>query len=213
MSTDWIELLLHPVRIRIITALRAQPVLTTAQLAERMSDVAQATLYRQVATLLEAGVIEVEGEDRTRGPAERRYRLRPEGAKITPDAAAAMTIDDHRRAFTAAMGSLIGEFNWYLDQPGANPRRDRVSYRYMVLWLTEREMEQFQGRVQEALFELMRRPAPRSSRPYLVTPICFPTAGSGGQEVRRVAGRKPAARRSGRKRGPTRLEAHRPLIE
>ena len=179
MSTDWIELLLHPIRIRIITALRAQQVLTTAQLADRMPDVAQATLYRQVATLLDAGVLEVESEDRSRGPAERRYRLRPDGAKITVEAAAAMSLDDHRRAFTAAMGALIGEFNWYVDQAGADPGRDRVSYRHMVLWLTEGEMEALQGRVQEALFELMRRPASPSSRPYLVTPICFPTAGPG----------------------------------
>ncbi len=179
MSTDWIELLLHPVRIRIVTALRARGVLTTAQLAERMRDVSQATLYRQVATLLEAGVLEVDSEDRSHGPAERRYRLRPDGAKITVEDARAMSLDDHRRGFTAAMGALIGEFNWYLDQAGADPARDRVSYRHMVLWLTEQEMEALQNRVQEAAFELMRRrPAP-SSRPYLVTPICFPTAGPG----------------------------------
>ncbi|MFR9779961.1 hypothetical protein ACL02O_28380 [Micromonospora sp. MS34] len=40
---------------------------------------------------------------------------------IDADAAAAMTLEDHRRGFAAAMAVLIAEFNAYLDRDGTDP--------------------------------------------------------------------------------------------
>ena len=51
------ELVLHPVRLRIVQAFLGTPSLTTAQLRERLPDVPAATLYRQVATLVEGGLL------------------------------------------------------------------------------------------------------------------------------------------------------------
>ncbi len=60
------------------------------------------------------------GEQRVHGAVERRYRLRQDRAVIDADAAAAMTLEDHRRGFAAAMAVLIAEFNAYLDRDGAD---------------------------------------------------------------------------------------------
>ena len=48
------DILLHPVRLRIVLAV-ANDEITTADLAERLPDVATATLYRHIATLLDKG--------------------------------------------------------------------------------------------------------------------------------------------------------------
>ena len=51
----------------LVLALAAQQEMTTAQLAERLPDVAHATLYRHVAVLAEGGGLEVVDERRVRG--------------------------------------------------------------------------------------------------------------------------------------------------
>ena len=50
MSEATADILLHPVRLRIVLSFGSEQ-LTTAQLAQRLPGVSHATLYRQVATL------------------------------------------------------------------------------------------------------------------------------------------------------------------
>ena len=80
------ELLLHPVRLRIVHAVIDGRPFTTSDLCARLPDVSQATIYRQVALLAAGGLVELDREDRVRGAVERTYRLQP-GADL----------DDRRR--------------------------------------------------------------------------------------------------------------------
>ncbi len=66
-----VDLLLHPVRLRIVHGLFGGRELTTTQLGARMPDVSKVTVYRQVAMLVEGGFMEVAGEQRVRGAVER----------------------------------------------------------------------------------------------------------------------------------------------
>ena len=67
-----VDLLLHPVRLRVVHALSGGAALTTAQLGARMPEVSKVTVYRQVAALVDGGFLEVAGEQRVRGAVERR---------------------------------------------------------------------------------------------------------------------------------------------
>ena len=134
------ELLLHPVRLRVVHALSAGRDLTTGELCDRMPEVSKVTVYRHVALLVEAGFLEVADEHRVRGAVERRYRLRQDRPPVDDKAAAATSLDDHRRGFAAAMVVLIAEFNAYLDREGSNPAADAVSYRQGTLWLSPDEL-------------------------------------------------------------------------
>jgi DNA-binding transcriptional ArsR family regulator len=78
------HVLLHPIRMRVVLALGSES-LATKQIHQRLPDVAQASLYRAVSRLVEAGVI-AEVERRRRGGAiERVYRVasRPESALVS----------------------------------------------------------------------------------------------------------------------------------
>ena len=86
-------------------------------------------MYRQVGLLADGGILEVAEEQRVHGTVERRYRLQRARAVIGADTAAAMSREDHRRGFTAAMAALLAEFNTYLDREHADPFADSVSYR------------------------------------------------------------------------------------
>ncbi|MDI2127535.1 helix-turn-helix domain-containing protein [Yinghuangia seranimata] len=172
---DTVDLLLHPVRLRVVHALSGGRELTTGELCARMPEVSKVTVYRHVALLAESGFLEVAGEQRVRGAVERRYRLRRDRPAIDGEAAAAMTPDDHRRGFAAAMVTLIAEFNAYLDHDGADPVADSVGYRQGTLWLDPDELAALLGDLLSVLHpRLANGPAP-GRRPYLISPILFPT--------------------------------------
>jgi len=173
MSTPTTDLLLHPVRMRIVNALSGARTLTTSELRQRMAEFGQATVYRHVARLVDAGVIEVEAEQRIRGAVERRYRLRPERARISEESAAAMSLDDHRRAFTAAMAALLADFGGYLELDGANPPKDMVGYRHFTLWLDKAELASLVAQVKGILTRLNYEPKP-GRYPYRLSTIFFP---------------------------------------
>ncbi|MEO6083789.1 MAG: helix-turn-helix domain-containing protein [Umezawaea sp.] len=170
---DTVELLLHPVRLRVVHAMSGRT-LTTAQLCARMPDVSKATVYRHVALLAEGGVLEVEGEQRVHGAVERSYRLRRDRAVIDADTAASATPDDHRRVFATAMATLIAEFNAYLDRDSADPTADAVGYRQHAVWLSQDELMAMIGELREVIApRLANEPSPERRR-HLLSPILFP---------------------------------------
>ncbi|MBG0832457.1 helix-turn-helix domain-containing protein [Planomonospora sp. ID67723] len=138
-----VDLLLHPVRLRIVQALLGDRRMTTAALAAELSDVSTATLYRHVGTLTEAGVLEVVEEQRVRGAVERTYALRLPAAQIAEEDLAAMSPEDHRRAFMAFTAGLLADFDRYTGRGDVDLRRDGVGYRQAALWLSDEELAEF----------------------------------------------------------------------
>ena len=171
---DSVELLLHPVRLRVVHAMSGGLARTTAQLCARMPDVSQATVYRHVGLLADAGILEVASEQRVRGFVERSYRLRRDRATIDPDRVKAATADDHRRAFATAMAVLLAEYNSYLDLESADPHADLVGYRQHAVWLSADERLALIGEMQKAIVPVLgNEPAPGHTQ-HLLSPILFP---------------------------------------
>jgi DNA-binding transcriptional ArsR family regulator len=139
------DLLLHPVRLRIVKAFLGDRALTTAQLAGELSDVPVGSLYRHVALLTEAGVLHVVAEQRRRGAVERTYRLRPAAAQIQPDEVEAMSRDEHGLAFMAFVAGLLDDFDQYVASDRFDPIRDRAAYRVAAMWLSDAEYTEFLG--------------------------------------------------------------------
>jgi DNA-binding transcriptional ArsR family regulator len=168
------ELLIHPVRLRIVHAMSGDRALTTAQLCARISDVSKATVYRHVGVLADAGVLEVDGEQRVHGAVERRYRLRRDRAVIDAAAGASVSLDQHRHVFATAMAILIAEFNAYLDRDHADPVADSVGYRQHAIWLSADERAELISELRNAILpRLGNQPAP-DRRQHLLSPILFP---------------------------------------
>jgi DNA-binding transcriptional ArsR family regulator len=176
-----IELLLSPLRLRIIHAVLDGRPFTTTQLSDRIADVSRATVYRQVAVLSEAGLLEIDGEERVRGAVERTYRLRVARAAMNQDAIAAMTVEDHQRLFTAAVGALLAEFNAYLGRDGADPLTDSVSYRQFSLWLSKEEKAELVRDLTATLASLVKNGPTAERRQHMFSTILFPTDDPGAE--------------------------------
>lgn len=134
------DLLLHPVRLRIVKSFLGDRALTTAELAAELDDVPAGSLYRHVSLLTKAGVLQVVAERRVRGAVERTYTLRVFAAQIQPGEARAMTLDEHGQAFTAYVAGLLADFDRYLASDPQDPVGDGANYRVAALWLTDAEL-------------------------------------------------------------------------
>lgn len=145
------NLLLHPVRMRILQTLIGSEPLTTAQLRDHLPDIAPATMYRHIATLTRAEVLEVASEKRVRGTTERSYQVRREKALVDEDARTTMNREDHRQAFTAFSGALMADFDRYLARDDAEPATDGVAYRQGAVWLTDEEFTALIEEIQDAV--------------------------------------------------------------
>jgi DNA-binding transcriptional ArsR family regulator len=172
---DILELLGHPVRLRIVHAMRGGRTLTTAQLCARLPDVSKAMVYRHVDLLATGGVLEVTEERRVRGAVERHYRLCQDRARIDPGTAASLTPEDHRRAFATAVATLVAEFNAYLDRDNTNPATDPVGYRQHAVWLNGDELTAMIKELREAIVPRLANPPTPDRTRYLLSPILFPS--------------------------------------
>lgn len=167
-------LLLHPVRLRIVQAFLGGRDLTTADLRRELPEVAPATLYRQVNTLLDGGLLEVADERRVRGAVERTLRLRADRASVDAAEAATMTREEHRSGFLTFAAALIADFDRYLDRDDIDLGRDLVGYRQTALNLSDEEMLDFLRRYGELLGSVIGRPLTADRTRRLFTTVVVP---------------------------------------
>jgi Helix-turn-helix domain len=133
------DLLLHPVRLRIVKAFLGDRALTTGQLAAELDDVPPGSLYRHVAMLAKAGVLQVVAERRVRGAVERTYTLRLFAARISPEEARRMSPEEHAQAFMVYVAGMLADADRYLASGPVDPARDGADYQVGALWLTDTE--------------------------------------------------------------------------
>ena len=169
-----LALLLHPVRMRLVHAMRAAGPLTTRELCARLPDLPKATVYRQVERLARGGVFQVESERQARGAIERRYRLDPPAAAVSVEDARSMTLGDHGRTFSAAMTALMADFAAYLDGDDADPSADKVSYRQYVVWLSPEERSRLIAELGRIVRAVAQNAPSRTRAPHILSTVFFP---------------------------------------
>jgi hypothetical protein len=164
------DLLLHPVRLRIVQAFLGERALTTGELRDELPDVPAGSLYRHVARLVDGGVLAVVSERRVRGAVERTYVLRASRARIGVDEIAAMSREEHRQAFLAFLAGLIGDFDRYLAREEIDPLRDGATYNLAGMWLDDAEFAELARELAIVLQPRMANdPAPGRTRRILAT--------------------------------------------
>ncbi|MEU8205913.1 helix-turn-helix domain-containing protein [Streptosporangium sp. NPDC049046] len=181
MSTStgrWAELALHPVRIRILGAV-AGGRRTASDLAGLLPDVPQATLYRQIATLAKAGLLEVVDERKVGGATERIYAVAQGGVTPTAEALASTSTEDHARYFTAFVSSLLSEFSRYLAREHVDLAADGAGYQQLVLHLDDEEFIRFAQGFAELVQPLLTNEPGRGRTARLLATILLPLTKEG----------------------------------
>ena len=168
------DLLLHPVRLRIVQAFLGDRALTTSQLSAELADVPAASLYRHVARLVNAGVLQVVAERRVRGAVERTYVLRLAAARVPLADLDAMSADDHRQIFLAFVAGLLANFDRYLARGKVDFARDGVAFGIEGLWLTDAEFADMMRDIYRVLEQRRANPPKRGRRRRLLASVLLP---------------------------------------
>lgn len=182
MPASQADLLLHPIRMRIILALVGRQ-MTAYQLAAALPDVPQATLYRHIGKLAQGGVLRVAEERPIRGTVEKVYTLVEGMARVTPEQMAAAGRDDHLRYFLTFLVSLLDSYARYLKRDSIDPVADGVGYSTLALYLSDEEFQQLAAALQAAVLPMLSNEPGPERRRRIVATIVLPDA-EGGENAK-----------------------------
>ncbi|WP_409300484.1 helix-turn-helix domain-containing protein [Peribacillus sp. SCS-155] len=151
MNVNKTKLILHPVRMKIIQSLVGGKRRTAFNLMDHIKDVPQATLYRHLNKLLEAGLIEVVQENQARGMTEKVYALKqPSNHGLEH-----VTKEQHMDLFFSFLAQLMGDYERYLETD-YDLVRDGVSYRVARMHLTDVEFLELARNIGKLIGEAMQ---------------------------------------------------------
>ncbi len=186
------DLLLHPVRLRIVKAFLGDRALTTTKLAEELADVPTGSLYRQVARLAKEGVLQVVAEQRVRGAVERTYTMRSAAVAMQPGEIAAMTPTDHAHAFMAFLAGALDDFDRYIATNPTDPARDGAGYRMGAMWLSDNEYAELLRELTTVLQPRAANAPRKGRRRRLLYGIALPTPEHDPPASKQAGSRRPS---------------------
>jgi DNA-binding transcriptional ArsR family regulator len=140
VPTKAVNLILHPVRLRIIqTLVRRER--NTQQIAEALPDVPVSSLYRHLRMLLEAEYIEIASTRSVNGIEERTYCISETKPPLLADEEfRGLSKDELQQAFSMLVGMILTSFNEYLDAtPEPDWKRDRLGCAEFTFFATPDE--------------------------------------------------------------------------
>jgi len=176
MSQSKVDLVLHPIRMRIITELMRQE-MSPQQLAKQLPDIAQATLYRHINTLAENNILEIVSETQIRGTVEKVYRTATNAGRLSQDDIQNMSDEEHVRYFTTFAASLIGDFIRFVENASQNDPdvlSGNMSYSKAIFHLSEDEAAELKKTITDAFQKAYQNPPSPDRKPYIVSLISIP---------------------------------------
>jgi DNA-binding transcriptional ArsR family regulator len=171
--TPTADLVLHPVRWRIVHHVMGREV-TTTELKQELPEVPPTTLYRHVAALIDAGYLTVVRERRVRGATERTLTFNQTTTGVDEDEAQAMTVEQHRQAFLTMLAHLAGNFDRLIERGELYTRMGQLNYRQLALYVDDADAPT----INEGLLALLEpyfEPAPGKDR-IMLSVITVPDA-------------------------------------
>lgn len=186
-----LDLIVHPIRLRLIQAFNPRERLTAHQLASRLPDIPPATLYRHLGALVRGGVLAVVQVRPVRAAHEKVYALLEGAANVGPDESRGTAPADHLRHFTVFLGLLRGDFERYLARhPRPDLAKNGVAYYQIPVYATDAEHRRFVKEL-KALLGRLRQNEPNGSRTRrLVGIVTLPGSGINGTPPSSSKGRR-----------------------
>ena len=173
MSYSKADAILHPIRMRIVMEIMGRQ-MTTQQIAAALPDVPQASLYRHIGLLTQAGVLAVVSERPVRGAVEKVYAIPERAAELDYAEFVQASREDHLRYFTVFLGSLLAQFRAYLKQDEIDILRDGLSYRTAPLNLSDAEFTQLLDNLRAVLRPAVALPPAPERRRRILSTILIP---------------------------------------
>lgn len=139
------NVIMNPIRMRIIQILANNKSLTASEICEKVSDVPRTTLYRHIKILIDNDILTVISEQKIRGSLERTLALNI--GEITKH----NTIENAtQNAFSFLMDKFV-RFQKYFIRKKPDPGKDKIFLNNTVMMMTDEEFDQFLLELRELL--------------------------------------------------------------
>lgn len=144
--TNKVDILMHPVRMKISQALmrNKENGLSPREMLDNIKDVPQATLYRHLQVLLDAGIIRVLKEKKVRSVSEKYYILNAEEARLSSDDWKKASLDEKINYYSYYQLSLLNQYKTYLTNLKNDNSEDGSTFSIVELKLNDEEFKDFQ---------------------------------------------------------------------
>lgn len=160
-----IEVVMNPVRQRIMQFLMIHEKGTVKEIKSKLSDVPTPSLYRHVKILLENNVIVVAEENRVRGTVENVYQLSTNLLSIE---------DDDGLSIQTSLMTISTAFAKYFAAGNADPKKDLFFMSGCTLMLTDDEFKNFLKELNEYLMKYISKEPTEGSKPRQISLISSP---------------------------------------
>lgn len=167
MGKSLTEVIMNPLRMRIVQYLMLHEKGSSAEIHEALCDIPTASLYRHIKILLDAGCLEIAEKKQVRGTVKKVYRL----SKSPPGAA---TQQDAAMLVQSTLLSLAATFQQYFADPNNDPQKDMISLSTSTLMLTDAEYGTFIEKLGNLLNEVIFNKAENGRKPRRLTVISSP---------------------------------------
>jgi len=154
------EILMHPVRIKISQALmrNKENGLTPLEMVKIIQDVPQATLYRHIQMLLDAGVIKIIKEKKVRSVTEKYYALNENAARLKSNDWKTTKMEEKISYISYYQLSLLSQYQNYLSSlENKNNAEDCATFSLLELSIEEDEFENFQRELNDLMLKYYQR--------------------------------------------------------
>jgi DNA-binding PadR family transcriptional regulator len=166
------ESMVHPIRMKIIQEVIKRKTATVKDIADSLSDVPPASLYRQINKLVSDNVLEISAENKVRGTLEKVYRIKfnpyEELNRLTEEPNPEQILN----LFYNFSMTLLADFQSYISKENVNPEKDGVGFRSYPLYLTDGELAEMLAEMREPIIKrIENKPSPERKLRKLSTVI------------------------------------------
>ena len=160
MSLGRAELIIHPIRLRILQLLSTAPK-TTAEIAVDMKDVPISSLYRHLRLLLEGRMINVHETRIVQGIQEKKYEL-AQTPRVRQEDLVGLTAEEHIHYFATYLVTLLQGFGRYLEAASViDFAADRTGYTEVDIQASSEEFDALSLKLNTTIVPLLdNSPAP-----------------------------------------------------
>ena len=147
MKKSYAELMMNPVKLRIMGQVAQRGEIGAKELKEILSDVPLSSIYRHLNEWEEAGILCVAQETKIRGTIKKTYAIRKE---FTQENVSGEQLEQMVHTGLSIIGT---EFYQYFSGEDIDVERDCIDFSSMVFWLSKEEYAD----IRKELAELVKR--------------------------------------------------------
>lgn len=144
---DITDVMLNPVRMRIVQTLATRQKMTATDICEKISDVPRTTLYRHIKILLDNHILSVVSEQKVRGSLERTLALNV-GEIVNHN-----TLENAAQNAFAFFMNKYAVFQSYFNKENPDPTKDKIFLNNTVLMMTDQEFDRFLSELRELIIK------------------------------------------------------------